>query len=71
MTATRDEMLLHDAASLVLRAKAWRSPRIKDQDRAVGEALKLCKDARLIIERVEIGLCRESAIREELQETAP
>ena len=63
---TELQQLLHTVAEKACRARLWLDPRIKDRDAGIGEALKLCTELRLIAERVEMGLCRESAINEEL-----
>lgn len=59
------QTLLRSVAEKACKASVWLDPRIKDRDAGIGEALKLCTELRLIAERVEMGLCRESAIAEE------
>ena len=60
------QQLLRSVAEKACKASVWLDPRIKDSDYGVGEALKLCTELRLVAERVEMGLCRETAIREEM-----
>jgi len=56
------QQLLLDAATRICRARVW----LGMQDRT-DEALRLLKDARLIVERVEMEIGRESAIEEEMR----
>ena len=60
------QQLLRSVAEKSCRASHWLDPRIKDQEAGIGEALKLCTEARLVLERVEMGLCKQSAIDEEM-----
>ena len=60
------QALLRSVAEKACKASIWLDPKIKDRDHGVGEALKLCTELRLIAERVEMGLCRETVIVERL-----
>jgi len=59
------QQLLRDAAANLCRASAWLDPRRSDANDATEQALKLCQEARLIVESVEISVGRNQAVREE------
>lgn len=63
------QKLLRSVAEKCCQASVWLGPRIADQDAGIGKALKLCTEARLVLERVEMGLCKESAVAEEMLQT--